>query len=53
MKSFVIGEREYIPGGVRHNPPTSETSVVAEYLKPKGDLEDWKKLMQFFNHAGM
>jgi hypothetical protein len=53
MKSFVIGEREYIPGGVRHNPPTSETSVVAEYLKPKGDLEHWKELMQFFNHAGM
>lgn len=54
MKSFVIGDREYMAGGVvRHSPPTQATSHLVDYFKPKGTLEQWKKLMQFFNKEGM
>lgn len=53
MESFVLGEKEYFPGSVRHSPPTEPTEVVVSYMKPKGTLEKWKELMQFYNHAGM
>lgn len=54
FRSFVLGDREYLPGGVvRHSPPTDNTSHLVEYLKPRGELEDWKELMQFFNKEGM
>ena len=53
MRSFILGDREYIPGGVRHNPPTEATKPLAGYLKPKGELARWKEMMQFFNQKGM
>jgi hypothetical protein len=53
MKSFVLGDNEYFPGYVRHNPTTKLTRVLAEYMEPRGTLERWKELMQFFNHEGM
>lgn len=54
FKSFVIGTREYLPGNVvRHNPPTSDTKKLVPFFEPRGTLDQWKKLMQFFNHEGM
>ena len=53
MKSFVLGDNEYFPGRVRHNPSTKSTRVLAEYMTPRGTLDQWKELMQFYNHAGM
>jgi len=52
--SFVIGDREYLPGGVvRHSPPTDDTKHLVNYLQPRGTLERWKQLMEFFNKPGM
>ena len=53
MGSFVLGEKEYFPGNVRHSPPTEPTQTIVKYMKPKGTLEKWKELMQFYNHEGM
>lgn len=54
FKSFVIGTREYLPGGVvRHSPPTENTKFMADRFTPRGTLERWKELMQFFNRPGM
>lgn len=54
FKSFVIGNREYLPGNVvRHSPPTDDTKHLVDFFKPRGTLEQWKKLMQFFNKEGM
>lgn len=53
MESFVLGEKEYFPGSVRHSPPTEPTQVIVKYMKPKGTLEKWKEIMQFYNHEGM
>ena len=53
MKSFVLGDHEYFPGRVRHNPATKQTRALAEYMEPRGTLERWKEMMQFYNHAGM
>lgn len=53
MASFVLGNNEYFPGRVRHNPVTKATSALAEYMEPYGSLERWKELMEFYNHDGM
>lgn len=54
FKSFVLGNREYMPNGVvRHSPPTDDTKHLTDHLQPRGDLEQWKKLMEFFNKQGM
>ena len=53
MKSFVLGNNEYFPGHVRHNPATKQTRALAEYMEPRGTLQQWKDLMQFYNHEGM
>lgn len=53
-KSFVIGNREYLPGGItRHSPPTDDTKKLVDFFTPRGTLERWKELMQFFNREGM
>lgn len=51
--SFVIGDREYFPDRVGYNPPTPTTMHLIPDFKPKGTLEEWKGLMNFFNHKGM
>jgi len=53
MQSFVLGDNEYFPGHVRHNPSTKQTRVLAEYMEPRGTLDQWKDRMQFFTHEGM
>jgi len=53
-QSFVWGDREYLPGGiVRHSPPTIDTKGLARHMQPRGTLERWKELMEFFNKPGM
>lgn len=51
--SFVLGDREYFPDRVGYNPPTPATVNLIADLKPRGDLDEWKEMMQFFNHKGM
>lgn len=51
--SFVLGDREYFPDHVGYNPPTPTTMSLITELKPRGELDEWKELMQFFNHKGM
>jgi len=53
MASFVVGTREYYPGGVRLSPANRDTRRLAEAMEPQGTLEEWKELMQFFNREGM
>ena len=54
FRSFVIGNREYLPGGItRHSPPTDDTKHLAAFFESRGSLDEWKKLMQFFNREGM
>lgn len=53
FKSFVIGNREYRPGSVGFNPPTAPTASLFDAFEPKGTLDEWKEMMEFFNHDGM
>lgn len=52
FKSFVIGDREYFPDRVGYSPATPTTAALIPELKPKGTLEEWKELIEFYNVDG-
>jgi len=50
---FVVGEIEYTATGVRLAPPANATKLLAPFLVPKGSLEEWSKIANFYNRPGM
>jgi len=53
MQGFVIGELEYSASGPRLAPPGSGTRQFASLFHPKGTLENWSKVANFYNRPGM
>jgi len=47
--SFIVGDREILSHEIRHNPPSTPTAATIPYFKPKGTLEAWKKMANFYN----
>jgi hypothetical protein len=52
-RSFLVGDREYVPGAVRNNAPTAATSRYFKHFQPKGALEDWVSLIETYNQPGL
>lgn len=50
---FVVGELEYTTAGIRLAPAASGTRKIAPLFTPKGDLESWKEIANFYNHPEM
>ena len=46
--AFIVGEREVQADEIRHNPPSTPTAALIPYFKPKGTLEAWKKMANFY-----
>lgn len=53
MESFLLGDREYMPGAVRNNAPTPATQQYMSAFRPKGSLEQWKELINVYNQPGL
>jgi Domain of unknown function (DUF927) len=53
MKSFIIGDKEIFADRIGENPPSQRTIDYFPYFKPKGTLDDWKRIMQFYGRPGM
>jgi hypothetical protein len=53
MESFVVGELEYTPRGTKLAPPASGTRQLAPAFIPRGTLENWKKMADFYNTPGL
>lgn len=51
--SFVVGELEYTLAGTRLAPPASGTRQLAPLFHAKGDLETWKRVINFYDRPGM
>ena len=51
--SFVVGELEYTPAGVKLAPPASGTKQMAPLFHQKGTLEGWREIINFYRHPGM
>ena len=49
---FIIGEQEVSADKVAYSPPSSATGSLAEWLKPTGDYEEWKKSVHIYNEPG-
>ena len=49
MDAFVIGDKEIYADRIEHNPPSTPTAALIPYLKPKGTLEAWKEMANFYN----
>lgn len=47
--SFVVGEYEIFADRTELNPVSGKTASTYSYFIPKGNLEDWKKTVQFLN----
>lgn len=53
LLGFVVGDLEYTASGVKLAPPASGTRQLAPSFKPKGNLNDWKQMANFYNREGM
>ena len=49
---FVIGEREISKDGVAYSPPSSTTMMFAGWMKPKGSLNEWKRVVNSYGAKG-
>lgn len=52
-KGFVLGNKEYRVGSIIDNHPSAATSQYFKAFEPKGSLEGWKQVPEFFNRDGM
>ena len=50
---FVVGELEYTTNGPKLAPPASGTRQLATAFKPTGTLEEWKKVVNFYDNPGL
>lgn len=46
--AFIVGDKEIRPDETRHNPPSTPTGSLIPYLQPKGTLEAWKEMANFY-----
>ena len=53
MLGFVVGELEYTPSGTKLAPPASGTRQLAPAFAPRGSLEEWKSMADFYNTEGL
>ena len=51
-KSFVIGDKEVFGDRVGSNPPSTATAGLFDLFKPKGTLDEWKLLANFYDREG-
>lgn len=52
VDAFVLGNQVITKDGVEFNPPSAQTAGLFPAFEPKGTLEEWKELMQFYNRPG-
>lgn len=53
LQGFVVGEIEYTATGARLAPPASSTRQLAPSFTPKGKLEEWSSVINFYDRPGM
>lgn len=51
-KKFIVGEQEISADKVAYSPPSTTTGSLAEWLKPTGDYEEWKKTVKTYDAPG-
>lgn len=49
---FIVGEQEVSADKVAFSPPSTATGSLADWLKPAGDFEAWKKTVKVYDQPG-
>lgn len=49
---FILGDQEISANKVSYSPPSASTGALAEFLKPAGNYDEWKKVIQTYNQPG-
>lgn len=52
-KGFVLGDKEYRANKIIDNHPSAATTQYFNAFKPRGSLEGWKEVADFYNREGM
>lgn len=53
LEGFVVGDKEIKADRIEHNPPSSATARFFPAFQSRGSLDEWKKIMDFYNRPGM
>jgi hypothetical protein len=53
LTAFVVGDKEIYGSHVEHNPPSNATLRMIPMMHPRGTLEGWKRVAEFYNRPGM
>ena len=51
-QTFILGNQKIHADSIEFNPPSASTVGLFPAFEPKGDLESWKGLMDFYNRDG-
>jgi hypothetical protein len=49
---FVVGEREISKDGIAYSPPSSKTLMFASWMKSKGSMSEWKRVVNSYGAKG-
>ena len=50
--TFVVGNREYSPTGIRNCPPSSATTNYQHMFRVEGSLQEWRKVVDIYKRDG-
>lgn len=51
--TFILGDREITAVDTKYSPPSSAILNTCGLLSKKGDLSEWKSVVDFYNNSGM
>lgn len=51
--AFIIGDRQITATDIRYSPPSAQTLNLIKAFRKAGTLEDWKRMVSFYNCPGM
>jgi hypothetical protein len=51
--AFIVGDRQITATGVQYSPPSSVTVGLVQHFRQAGTLEEWQKVVSFYNRPGM
>ncbi len=48
-EAFIVGDKEVRASEIKYNPPSTPTAALLPYFEPRGTLDGWKDMANFYN----
>jgi hypothetical protein len=49
---FIVGDKEITATGMQYSPPSNTTLPFVSWFKPKGSMEEWKRIANAYSREG-